>query len=188
MTIRQSGTIQRRTIPRSEPERWPVRRFKFASVSWTLIYDTGPFNVTIRTVAENSLYHASDEPFPYGGIQGKVVLLDFRATWCGGCKVEIPWYVEFQNKYRNYGLRAIGVSMDDDGWKSVRPFLEKHKLNYRVVIGNQDLANRYGGLPFLPMTLLIDRNGTIAESHPGVVDKQAFENKIKALLQESPAR
>jgi peroxiredoxin len=96
--------------------------------------------------------------------------------------------VEFQNKYRNDGLRAIGVSMDDDGWKSVRPFLEKHKLNYRVVIGNQDLANRYGGLPFLPMTLLIDRNGTIAESHPGVVDKHAFENKIKALLQQSPAR
>jgi hypothetical protein len=53
---------------------------------------------------------------------------------------------------------------------------------------HQDLANRYGGLPFLPLTLLIDRNGTIAESHPGVVDKQAFENKIKALLQESPAR
>ena len=119
--------------------------------------------------------------------KGRVVLLDFWATWCEGCKVEIPWYVEFQNKYRNDGLRAIGVSMDDDGWKSVRPFLEKHKLNYRVVIGNQDLANRYGGLPFLPMTLLIDRNGTIAESHPGVVDKQVFENKIKALLHESPA-
>jgi peroxiredoxin len=120
--------------------------------------------------------------------KGKVVLLDFWATWCGGCKVEIPWYVEFQNKYRNDGLAAIGVSMDDDGWKSVKPFLEEHKLNYPVVIGNQDLASRYGGLPSLPMTLLIDRDGKIAESHAGMVDKGAFEKKIKTLLQESPAK
>ena len=120
--------------------------------------------------------------------KGKVVLLDFWATWCGGCKVEIPWYVEFQNKYRNDGLAAIGVSMDDDGWKSVKPFLEEHKLNYPVVIGNQDLASRYGGLPALPMTLLIDRDGKIAESHAGMVDKDAFEKKITTLLQQSPAK
>jgi peroxiredoxin len=119
--------------------------------------------------------------------KGKVVLLDFWATWCTGCKVEIPWYMEFQNKYGKDGLTAIGVSMDDDGWKSVKPFLEEHKLNYPVVIANQDLANRYGGLPSLPVTLLIDRNGKIAESHAGMVDKDVFENKIKALLDHRPA-
>jgi len=96
--------------------------------------------------------------------------------------------VEFQNKYRDDGLSSIGVSMDDDGWKSVKPFLEENKLNYPVVIGNHDVANRYGGLPSLPMTLLIDRSGKIAESHAGMVDKDAFENEIKALLHESPAR
>ena len=95
--------------------------------------------------------------------------------------------MEFQNKYRNDGLVAVGVSMDDDGWKSVKPFLEEHKLNYPVVIANQDLTTRYGGLPSLPMTLLIDRDGKIAESHAGMVDKDVFEKKIKTLLHESPA-
>ena len=116
------------------------------------------------------------------------MLPDFWATWCGGCKVEIPWYVEFQNKYRNDGLTILGVSMDDDGWKSVKPFLEEHKLNYSVVIGNQELATKYGGLTSLPMTLLIDRSGKIAESHAGMMNKDAFENKIKALLHESAAK
>jgi peroxiredoxin len=96
--------------------------------------------------------------------------------------------MEFQNKYRNDGLAAIGVSMDEDGWKSVKPFLEENKLNYPVVIANQGLSSRYGGLTSLPMTLLIDRNGKIAESHAGMVDKDAFEKKIKTLLQESPAK
>jgi peroxiredoxin len=133
------------------------------------------------------LSDSTGSPVKLSAYKGKVVLLDFWATWCTGCKVEIPWYVEFQDKYRNDGLAAIGVSMDDDGWKSVKPFLEEHKLNYPVVIADQDLTTRYGGLPSLPMTLLIDRSGKIAESHAGMVDKDAFENKIKTLLRQSPA-
>jgi peroxiredoxin len=135
-----------------------------------------------------SLNDSTGLPVKLSAYKGKVVLLDFWATWCGGCKVEIPWYVEFENRYRNDGLAAIGVSMDEDGWKSVKPFLEENKLNYPVVIADQDLSKRYGGLPSLPMTLLIDRNGRIAESHAGMVDKDAFEKKIKTLLQESPAK
>ena len=141
-----------------------------------------------RPAPDFTLTDSAGSPVKLSAFKGKVVLLDFWATWCDGCKVEIPWYVEFQNKYRNNGLAAIGVSMDDDGWKSVKPFLEEHKLNYAVVIGNQDLASRYGGLPSLPMTLLIGRDGKIAESHAGMVDKDAFEKKIKALLQESPLK
>jgi peroxiredoxin len=130
-----------------------------------------------------TLTDSKGAPVRLSGYQGRVVLLDFWATWCGGCKVEIPWYMEFQNKYKDRGLVVIGVSMDEDGWKSVRPFLEEHKLNYSVVIGSQDVARLYGGVSSMPMTLLIDRQGKIADSQVGMVDKRAFEGEIQALLQ-----
>jgi peroxiredoxin len=118
--------------------------------------------------------------------KGKVVLLDFWATWCHGCKIEIPWYVEFQNNYKEKGLSVVGVSMDEDGWKSVKPFLADNKINYPIVIGNSDLGTQFG-LTGLPLTLLIDRNGRIADSHAGLVDKDAFEREIQSLLKD-PAR
>jgi len=133
-----------------------------------------------------SLADTNGAPIKLSAYRGKVVLLDFWATWCGGCKTEIPWYIEFQDKYRDAGLFAIGVSMDGDGWKSVKPFLADHKLNYPVVIGNDDLGERFGVIN-MPLTLLIDRNGNIAQSHAGVVDKDSFESKIRSLLQEDAA-
>jgi peroxiredoxin len=115
--------------------------------------------------------------------KGRVVLLDFWATWCHGCKTEIPWYEGFESKYKDRGLAVIGVSMDADGWKSVKPFIEEEKMNYAVVIGNDGLAGRYN-VTNMPVTLLIDRNGKIADSHTGVVDKAAWEQEIQALLSE----
>ncbi len=119
--------------------------------------------------------------------KGNVVLLDFWATWCHGCKVEIPWYVEFQNKYKESGLSVIGVAMDDDGWKSVTPFLEEEKINYPIVIGTSELAKPFG-VDALPVTLLIDRDGKIADSHTGLVDKTEFEKEIQILLKESASK
>lgn len=133
-----------------------------------------------------TLTDSNGTPIKLSAYKGKVVLLDFGATYCGGCKTEIPWYTEFQNKYRADGLSAIGVSMDADGWKSVKPFLEEHKLNYPVVIGDDNLASQFG-LAQMPKTLLIDRNGKISKSHVGLVNKDVFESEIKALLHESPA-
>jgi peroxiredoxin len=139
----------------------------------------------VRKAAPNfTLNDAQGTAIRLSDYHGRVVLLDFWATWCHGCKTEIPWYMEFQNKYKDKGLAVIGVSMDDDGWKSVKPFVEEQKMNYVVVIGNEALAKQYA-VDALPVTLLIDRNGKIAVSHAGMVEKDAFEKEIQALLQDS---
>src|SRR5881394_1609605 len=83
-----------------------------------------------KTAPDFSLEDSSGALIKLSGYKGRVVLLDFWATWCTGCKQEIPWYMEFQDKYKKDGLSAIGVSLDDDGWKSVKPFLQEHKINY----------------------------------------------------------
>jgi peroxiredoxin len=120
------------------------------------------------------------------GYQGRVVLLDFWATWCTGCKQEIPWYAAFAKEYKKSGLTVIGVSMDDGGWKLVKPFLKQHGMRYPVVIGNEELAKRYD-VTSMPVTLLIDREGKIAASHLGVGEKEAFERELKVLL-AAPSR
>jgi peroxiredoxin len=137
-----------------------------------------------KTAPDFALSDSNGSPVKLSDYKGQIVLLDFWATWCHGCKTEIPWYMEFQNKYKERGLRVIGVSMDDDGWKSVRPFIEQNKLNYPVVIGNETLAKQYA-VDSMPVTLLLDRDSKIAETHSGMVDKNEFESDIQTLLQDN---
>jgi cytochrome c biogenesis protein CcmG/thiol:disulfide interchange protein DsbE len=113
--------------------------------------------------------------------KGKVVLLNFWATWCHGCVQEIPWLMEYQSKYKRDGLVVIGASMDEDGWKSVLPYLRQKKLNYPVVIGSEQLAKQFG-LENMPMTLLYGRDGKVAATHVGVVDRAECEREIQKLL------
>jgi len=116
--------------------------------------------------------------------RGKVVLLDFWATWCHGCKLEIPWFVQFHRAYADKGLSVIGAAMDDEGWSVVKPFLAKTDVPYRIVTGNDALMKLYG-LASLPDTFLIDKKGRIAAAYTnGLVDKENIESNIKALLAE----
>ena len=118
--------------------------------------------------------------------RGKVVLLDFWATWCGPCKIEIPWFTEFERQKKDQGFAVLGVSMDEGGWDDVRPFLKDMNVNYRVVMGNDKVAELYEGIEALPTTYLIDRDGRIASKHVGLSGKKDFENEIDELLQQKP--
>jgi peroxiredoxin len=114
--------------------------------------------------------------------RGKVLLLDFWATWCTGCKKEMPWFSDFQRKYRGKGLVVIGVSMDDDGWKVVKPFLASHAVPYRILLGDEVTGHEYG-IGSLPDTFLIDRQGRIAAGYTnGLVDRNDVESNLQALL------
>lgn len=138
-----------------------------------------------RTLAPDfNLKDANGKDVKLADLKGKVVLVNFWATWCEGCQVEIPWFVEFQKEFEARGLVVIGISMDDDGWKSVRPWLKEKKVNYSIVIGSEEVGKRYG-LEGMPLTALVDREGRIADVHPGLVDKATTQQKIRALLQES---
>lgn len=129
-----------------------------------------------------NLSDSKGAPIRLSDYRGKVVLLDFWATWCGECKTEIPWYIEFENRYKSRGLAVIGISMDGR-WNTVKPFLEQQKMNYTVVICSKDVAWYYD-VRLIPMTLLIDRDGRVADAYVGVVNKEAFESEIHTLLRE----
>jgi len=115
-------------------------------------------------------------------LRGKVVLLDFWATWCTGCKKEIPWFSEFQTKYGQKGFAMVGVSLDEGGWSVLKPFLAEHKIPYQMLLGDDAMAGRYG-IKTMPDTFLIDREGKIAAAYlAGIVDKDDVEANIKAIL------
>jgi peroxiredoxin len=139
-----------------------------------------------KTAPDFTLNDTEGRPVNLSGYKGKVVLLDFWATWCPACQSEIPWYVEFGKKYQDKGLVVIGVSMDKDGLKVVQPYMEKKQMDYRVVLGDDSLVPSFG-LKTIPVTMLIDREGKIAVAHAGVVDKDNFEGHIQELLKQRPA-
>src|SRR5207248_1018060 len=130
--------------------------------------------------ANGKVVHLSD-------YKGKIVLLDFWATWCGPCQIEIPWFIEFQRKNKDRGFEVLGVSMDDDGWDAVKPFMTEKKINYRIVLGDEKTSDQYGGVEALPTTFIIDREGRIASVHVGLSSRKDFEDAIEKLL-ETPAR
>jgi thiol-disulfide isomerase/thioredoxin len=119
----------------------------------------------------------------FSDYKGKVILLDFWATWCGPCKVEIPWFIEFQQKYGPKGLQVLGVSVDDTVQK-LKPYVSQMKMNYPVLQGlnHDDVQDAYGPMMAIPVTVLISRDGKVCAKHAGLSSKPSFENQIKSLL------
>ena len=132
--------------------------------------------------ADFSLRDVDGKAVRLSDFKGKVVLLDFWATWCGPCKIEIPWFIDLERQHKDKGFAVIGISMDEEGWDVVKPFIARMNVNYRVVIGNDSTAQAYGGIDALPTTFLIDRDGKIAATHVGLTSRKEFENGVEQLL------
>lgn len=135
-----------------------------------------------RQAPDFDLKDADGKPVKLSDYKGKVVLLNFWATWCGPCKIEIPWFADFETRYRDKGFAVLGISMDDDGWESVKPYASKSKINYRLMIGTEQTAELFGGVESLPTSFMIDKAGKIAKVHVGLVSKSDYEGEILQLL------
>src|SRR5690349_3877180 len=118
-----------------------------------------------------------------GDYKGKVVLVNFWATWCGPCKYEIPMFVDLQQKYGARGVNFLGISIDDEA-EALKPFVDEHKMNYPVLVGlgHEDIQDAYGPLMGVPVTVVVGRDGNICTRHFGLRPKDLIENNIKSLL------
>ena len=128
-----------------------------------------------------SLPDLSGQNLSLSSYRGKVVLLDFWATWCDPCREEVPHFVVLQEQYGGQGLQIVGVSMDD-GPEPVRDFYKQFKMNYPVVMGNAKTGELYGGVLGLPIAFLIGRDGRIMAKHIGATEISVFEQEIVNLL------
>jgi cytochrome c biogenesis protein CcmG/thiol:disulfide interchange protein DsbE len=130
---------------------------------------------TLPTVAGGSSLKLSD-------YKGKVVLVNFWATWCPPCREEIPDFIKVRNSLNAKGFEIIGIAMDEGGAKVVAPFAKEYGITYPLVLGNRDVTKRYGGIRGIPTSFLIDRDGKIAEKWVGMISEETLEKAVKAVL------
>lgn len=119
--------------------------------------------------------------------RGKAVLLNFWATWCAPCKIEMPWFVDLQKEYGPQGLQIVGVAMDDSSKEDIAKFAQEMGVNYPVLIGKEAVGDEYGGVPALPESFFIGRDGKIVDRIIGLKGKGEIEDSIKKALDTSPA-
>ena len=176
--------------------RWTLATLAAAALAWTTINAEMPWLVAgafapattscpaDAPLAKNfTLKDINNRDVRLSDFKGKVVLLDFWATWCGPCKVEIPWFLEFQKQYGKQGFQVIGISTDDPIAK-LKPYVADMKMTYPVLqgLGRDDVVDAYNPMPALPTTLMISRDGKICGRHIGLTGKDFFEAEIKSLL------
>ena len=129
-----------------------------------------------------TLSQLNGESFTLSSLKGKVIILDFWATWCPPCRKGIPDFIDLQEKYKEQGLEIVGVLLDQGKKASLESKVEKMGINYVVVLSDREVTQLYGGVRAIPTTFIIDQNGNKVEKHVGLNSKETFENKIKELF------
>jgi len=119
--------------------------------------------------------------------RGQAVLLNFWATWCAPCKIEMPWFVDLQKQYGPKGLAVLGVAMDDASKDDIAKFAKEMGVNYPILLGKEAVGEMYGGVQFLPTTFYIDRQGRVVDRVFGLVGKSEIEDNVKKALASSAA-
>ena len=122
------------------------------------------------------------KPFSLSSTAGKVVLIDFWATWCPPCRMGVPELQELYDRYKAKGLVIVGVSLDQGGAADVKPFVKQNGVTYPVVVGDQRVANLYGGIRGIPTMFVVDRQGNIVKKYVGYQSKAVLEAAVKELL------
>ena len=122
------------------------------------------------------------EPILLSRFSGKTVLLNFWATWCKPCEVELPWLSALAQSFPKDRFALVGVAMDDDGWTKVQPYTDSHAITYEIVLGDKNVTDKLGGLSGLPTSLLIDADGKIAAVFRGAISQEVYQRSIIELM------
>ena len=181
----RSDMEENRDMEMSRVKRWPWMAAAMAASCVCLVaFPTALFQKKIAKplAPDFTVKDSSGADLRLSSYKGKVVLLNFWATYCVPCRTEIPWFIEFDKTYRDKGFVVVGISMDEDGWGVVKPYLAEKKINYRIGLGGEELVKLYGGLDALPETYLIDREGRIAAHHVGMAPRAEYEKEIAQVL------
>jgi thiol-disulfide isomerase/thioredoxin len=150
--------------------------------------NTSASRITQPTIAPDfSLESLDGKTLRLSDFRGKAVLLNFWATWCGPCKIEMPWFVDLQNQYGSQGLQIVGVAMDDGSKEDIAKFAKDMGVNYPILIGKDSVGDQYGGVPALPQSFLITRDGKIVDKIVGLRGKSEIEDAIRKALNTRPA-
>jgi peroxiredoxin len=161
-----------------------MNRFTVGIFSLAVMFSISAFRLNDgRAKAPNfSLKTGDGKVFELKKLKGKVVVVNFWATWCGPCRAEIPAFKEVYEQYKDKGVEILGVSLDEGGWGDVKPFAARYAINYPILLGNGTIARAYGNIEAIPTTFIIDKSGNIADRHIGVMTKVMLESKLRAVL------